>query len=150
MTFLAKSIIESSSHPAPKEYESLPLIISAKPKGDYEEISLQELDKTNILAWYVKVGIDWRLASGFFVISKERIIHARGARYTKEKEVFVKKYYTELLECIITRNMPWKHPDCIKIIRLAREEVGYSEVTSAYDVWYHVSREFLKQYKAKK
>lgn len=150
MAFIAQSILIAPARPAPKEYESIDVIAQNKPKGEYEELALLQIDKSTVVAWHIRDKGTWKLASGYYVISKEKIKHQRGARYTKEKEVFVKKYWEDLIACNITRNLKWSHPDCIRLIRLAQDEVGYSPVTAMCDVWHAIGSEFMKQYKGKK
>lgn len=147
MKFVAQSIIAAHFVLAPKEYEEILIIADSKPKGTYDGIELRQIEKTNVVAWFVKSGKNWRLASGYFIVSKARIKHARGARYTKEKEAFVQKYYKDLFDYIITRKLTWRDAEVINIVRLAREEVGYSEITSPVDVFHGITKEFMKQYK---
>ena len=150
MGFIAESILLAHMEPAPKEYESINVIAENKPKGEYEDMGLMQISKSTVVGWYVKHRGTWRLASGYYVVSKERIIHQRGARYTKEKEAFVKKYYTELFDYIISKQISWRHILWVEMINRARTEVGYSPCTAQYDVYHGISKEFMKQYKGVK
>ena len=133
MAFIAKSILQATTNSAPKEYETIPGIAESKPKHYYPVIALLQVEKTNIVAWYVKELTDssWKLASGFFVVIAERKRHERGAKYTVEKEAFVKKYWADIEAA---RAWTYKSDKWMKLVELARTEVGYSEVTSPIDI----------------
>lgn len=150
MKYIATSILSASLEKAPKEFEDIDDLQKLKPKGEYEKVELMRVVKSSVVAWCVLVKGGWKLASGYFVVSKQQEQWRRGARYSSEKEVFVKKHWDVLYDLIVTKRTHWKNPEAIAIVRLAQDEVGYSPVTAYCDVWRMIGNEFMKQYKGEK
>lgn len=67
----AQALSRMDSGPAPKEWEEINHIASAKPKGGVDSVSLQQLDEApSICLWMVKRGYEWWPASEFFKVDE--------------------------------------------------------------------------------
>lgn len=67
----AQSLESMDSHPAPSDWEKIGNMAASRPKGDDDNVSLQELDgASGVCLWMVKRGHTWHPASGFYKVDE--------------------------------------------------------------------------------
>lgn len=134
---IVKTVRELNTIPAPKDYAKIPEIKKAKPKY---ACSLRQIENTNIVAWYVDLGIykkDWRAVSRYFIIEAVKPVPFK--KYEEKKRQFI-------LDNVAAANsfltIPFRssNKELKEFLKKAKQEIGYSENASLHDVFLYLSR----------